>query len=213
MPAKRNLTREEILRAMRMTKSGHAAARYLSIDWHTLRDYAKLYKTDDGTKTLYEAMLNPTAKGIPKFKQDSGKPMNLIDIIEGRIRTHSHDPLKIKHRLLQEGYLKEECAICGFNERRVIDYKVPLLLNHKDGDKENFKLDNLQMLCMNHYFLHIGDILNKNDERQLDTNMQVYDTSEASNWELDDYHLQRLREIGLVDKEKDDDAYSLVSRK
>lgn len=214
MGARRIISREDILRAMRVAKSGHACSRYLSVDWHTLRAIAKQYKTDDGTQTLYEAMINPNGKGIPKFKKNGDKPMNLLDIIEGRIKTHSHDPLKIKYRLMQEGYLKEECAICGFNERRVIDYKIPLLLHHKDGNKDNFVLDNLQLLCYNHYYLFCADILNRSDERQIDTNTKVYNTSEASDWELDDYHLERLRELGLMEREKDeDDPYDLVSRK
>ena len=41
-------------------------------------------------------------------------------------------PIEIKNRLIHESLVKEECHCCEFNERRVIDYKVPLILNFKD---------------------------------------------------------------------------------
>ena len=56
-----------------------------------------------------------------------------------------------------EGYLEEKCAMCGFEERRVLDYKMPLLLHFKDGNKKNYKLDNIELLYYNHYFLNVGD--------------------------------------------------------
>ena len=33
----------------------------------------------------------------------------------------------------------EECSVCKFHERRVSDYKMPLLLNFKDGNKKNYR--------------------------------------------------------------------------
>ena len=36
---------------------------------------------------------------------------------------------------------------------KIKDYKIPLLLNFKDGNKNNFLLDNLELLCYNDYFL------------------------------------------------------------
>jgi hypothetical protein len=48
----------------------------------------------------------------------------------------------------------------------------------------------------------------------LEDHKSLSNTTEAVNLELDDYHLQRLKELGLYDspKDKDDDPYSLVSR-
>ena len=86
MPAKKFLSRSDILRAINMSKSGHACARYLNVNYYTFRMYAKMYKTDDGTKTLFETSLNPSGKGIPKFKKEPRrKQPAIMDIIEGRI--------------------------------------------------------------------------------------------------------------------------------
>ena len=54
---------------------------------------------------------------------------------------------KLKVRLLNEGYLKPECAICGYS--RWLDGEIPLQLDHKDGNKENNSLRNLRLLCPN----------------------------------------------------------------
>ncbi len=206
------LSREDVLRAIRMSKSSHGCARYLRVDYHTFRKYAKLYKTDDGTQTLHEISKNPSGKGIPKFLKDGKNKFDLLDIIEGRTAASSFDPKKIKHRLIEEGYIEEKCAVCGFNERRVIDYKMPLLLHHKNGNKLDFKLENIELLCMNCFFLRVADPLTAKDLEQIDSPVRVNQTTEAINWELDDYHLQRLKELGLMDDEKDDDPNEFISR-
>ena len=37
----------------------------------------------------------------------------------------------------------EECAECGFKERRVLDYKMPLILHFKDKNKKNYRQENI----------------------------------------------------------------------
>ena len=60
------------------------------------------------------------------------------------------------------------------------------------------------MLCYNHYFLQVGDIFNKQDEKQIESQQEHNGTSEKIEFEVDDYHLQRLKELGLGDDEEDD---------
>jgi len=211
-PARKYLSRDVCKNAIANTNSAKAAARYLGVDYYTFRSYSKLYKSDDGTQTLFESCKNPAAKGIPKFKKDGKKIPLLLDIIEGRVGVESYDPNKIKYRLIAEGWIKEECALCGFHERRVIDYRMPLLLHHKDNNKKNFKLDNIELLCYNCFYLFQGNLFNNKDIEHIETNLQVFGTTEAINWELDDYHLQRLKELGL-DNEIEDDPNEFVSRK
>ena len=54
---------------------------------------------------------------------------------------------KLKIRLINEGYLEPQCAICGIT--RWLDGEVPLQLDHKDGNKDNNNLKNLRLLCPN----------------------------------------------------------------
>ena len=211
MPKAINLTKEQILRAMRHTKSNMAAARYLGVSYIHYKKWAKFYEaTEEGYANLHEQHLNPSGKGIPKFLKGKGKEAPLIDIIEGRIDASSFKPEKLKYRLLQEGHLKEECSQCGFSERRVLDYKMPLLLNFKDSNKKNWKLDNLEMLCYNHYFLTIGDIFTDKQTEGMETHKTIYGKAEPE-WELDPYQKQRLKELGLIDDDEEDE-YDIVSR-
>ena len=52
------LTREDILRAMRVTKSNNQAARYLGVHIGTYSKYARLYIDEESGKSLYELHLS-----------------------------------------------------------------------------------------------------------------------------------------------------------
>ncbi len=202
------------LAAMNKTKSVKAAARYLNYSYHHLKRYMQLYKDEETGLTLFDKHKNPHGKGIPKFLSSKGKEPALLDIIEGRIDPSSFSPEKIKYRLIAEGYLEEECSKCGFKERRVTDYKVPLILNFKDKNKKNYNKENIHFLCYNCYFLYIDNVFTEKDIKQLEDHVPLNKTTEAINFELDDYHMQRLKELGLDgDKKDDDDPYNLVSYK
>ena len=212
MPLPKPLTKEQIVAAMGMTKSNRAAARWLNVSYIHYKKWAKLYKDEATGKTLFEVHLNQDGKGIKKWIGNHGKTPPLQDLINGIIPMTSFSPVKVKKRLFEEGYLNEECALCGFNERRITDYKIPLLLNFKDKNTKNYRLDNLQVLCYNHYFLTVADVFNAADISQIEDSVPKNNTSEAINWELDDYQLDQLKQLGLYDPPKVDDGSDLISR-
>ena len=201
------------LTAMDKTKSVKAAARDLNCSYHHLKRYMKLYVDEETGKTLFDKHKNQQGKGIPKFLKASGKEPSLIDIIEGKINPASFSPEKLKYRLTTEGYLEECCGNCGFTEHRVTDHKVPLILHFKDKNKLNYNLSNIEFLCYNCYFLFIGEIFSERDIKKLEDNKSVTKTTDAVDMQLDDYHLQRLRDLGLDGENPvdDDDPYNLVS--
>ena len=204
MPKAKPLSKEQIVAAQAKTKSNMAAARYLHVSYQHYKKWAKLYKLFDGHK-------NQSGKGIPKFLKGPKKMPHMLEIIEGRIAASSFDPNKLKYALIEQGYLSEECAVCAFKERRVLDYKMPLLLHFQDGNSNNYSLDNVQLLCYNHYFLNVGDVFNDKDVKQIESKQEHFGTSEKVEWEVDDYHLQRLKELGL-DGVNEDDPNQYVSR-
>tara|TARA_R100001443_G_scaffold6485_1_gene15339 strand:- start:6164 stop:6808 length:645 start_codon:yes stop_codon:yes gene_type:complete len=214
MPKAKPISKEMCLAAMNKTKSVKAAARYLNCSYHHLKRYMKLYTDEETGKTLFELHKNQQGKGIPKFLSSKGKEPVLLDIIEGRVDVSSFTPEKIKYRLITEGYLEECCSECGFEERRVTDYKVPLILNFKDKNKKNYNKNNIHFLCYNCYFLYIDNVFTEKDIEQLEDHVPLNKTTEAINFELDDYHMKRLKELGLDgDKKDDNDPYNLVSYK
>lgn len=213
MPAAKSYTKEQILNAMDKTQSVAGAARYLNCSYQHLKKYMKLYKDEESGKTLFEIHLNPSGKGIPKFLTNGKKDPALLDIIEGRLNPASFSPDKLKYRLTTEGYLEECCGNCGFTEHRVTDHKVPLILHFKDKNKLNYRLNNIEFLCYNCYFLFIGEVFTERDIKKLEDNLSVSKTTDAVDMQLDDYHLQRLRELGLDGENPtdEDDPYNLVS--
>jgi len=203
------LSKEDILRAMRMTKSNRAAARYLGVSYIHYKGYAKLYKGESG-KTLFEDHKNQSGKGIPKFLNNSKKEPALRDIIEGRIDINHFKPEKIKNRLIKEGFLKEECYICGFHERRISDYKMPLLLDFIDKNKKNYQNNNPRLLCYNCYYINVGDIFTNKQIEGLEDHVVKYN-SEVE-WELDEYTSQRLKELGLDNPTVLEDGSEFISK-
>lgn len=216
MPAKKLLTKDMILMAQSHTMSNRACARALHVSYPTYRKYAKMYKDSETGQTLFEKHKNPSGKGIPKFLTNTKKKPALLDIIEGRIDPAHFDPKKIRFRLIEEGFLLEECYRCQFNERRVLDYKMPLLMNFKDKNKSNFGLENIELLCYNCYFLSVDDIFNATDIEKIESAQPKSNASELTDWEIDEYHKEKLKEIGLdlndLNEEDEADIHKYISR-
>jgi hypothetical protein len=158
-----------------------------------------MYKNEDGV-TLLEAHMNQEGKGIPKHLTNGGKEPPLMDLIEGRIPIEHFDPQKVKFRIIQECLIEEKCNKCGFSERRVIDTKVPLILNHKDGNRKNYHLDNLEFLCYNCSFLYAASAITDQQVQELEG--YVDNKKETVDWELDEHHIEHLKELGLYEEEK-----------
>ena len=196
MPAKKELFKDDILRAIRHTKSNRAAARYLGCSYQHYKPYAKLFNDDETGQNLFDLHKNQCGKGIPKFLPNRRREPNVKIIFEEGVGYESFTTTKIKIRGIAEGFLRDECYTCGCSERRVTDYKTPTLLNFKDGSKSNYILDNLEILCYNCYFLYVADPLTNDQIRHIETNQTVL--AKPFEWELDDEALSNMKALGLI---------------
>lgn len=213
MPKRLDFTKQQILSAMDKTKSIRACARYLNCSYIHLKKWMKFYDaTDPQYPNLFEQHKNQSGKGIPKFLSNGNprKDFALLDIIEGRIDPSSFNPNKIKYKLIQEGYMKEECSSCGFHEYRVLDYKMPLVMHFKDGNKQHYRLENLGLLCYNCFFLYQGDLFTNKQLEGMEDHLNKYQTK--VDWEVDSYTQERLRELGLYEPKPLDDGSEFISR-
>lgn len=158
------LLQSDIEHAISNTKSCSEAARFLGVNYSTFKKYANMYRDISGL-TLFEKHKNQKGIGISKPKLSiRGYKYKLDDILNNQ---HPDFPLQfLKRRLLGGGYLREECEVCGFKERRITDLKVPLLLSFKN-EFGNYNLENLSLLCYNCYFLTVGNLAGKNKRREL----------------------------------------------
>ena len=219
MPAAKNLTRQDIERAQKHTKSNRAAAKFLGCSYNTYLLYAKMYIDEETGKNLFDKHLNRSGKGIPKWG-NNGRDIPINEILNGTAPRHSYDATKLKSALLAEQKLINHCYKCGFCEERVIDYKVPLLLNYKDRNDKNWQLDNLELLCYNCYFINVGDVFTSKQLKGIEDGYTTTPISETD-WELDNEYKRQVEEAQLMDdfetssltdyvawedEEKDDDS-------
>ena len=152
-----NLLKSKVLYAMENSKSNAEAARFLRVSYPTYKKYAKLYKDDETGQSLFELHKNQAGTGIRKpYNIKKGK-YALEDILEGQYPEYPISNLK--KRIITNAILEEKCDNCGFCERRVTDYTVPLLIEHIDGDRTNHYVDNLRLLCYNCYYQEVGNPL------------------------------------------------------
>jgi len=134
------LLEEDIAEANAKTKSCAQAADYLDVAYNTYKKYAKQYG-------LFEEQKNQAGKGIRNgYNLHNGK-YALDDILDGEYP--KYDSLKLKKRLIKNGYKEEKCEICGFDEERITDGKVPLYLNYKNGDQNDHRSENIELICWN----------------------------------------------------------------
>jgi hypothetical protein len=200
MPAAKTFTKSQIETAMRYTKSVRAAAKYLGCSYQHLKPFMKALKVDESdpnSPTLFDIHKNQTGKGIPKYLPNRRKEPNVKRLFEEGIGYESFTPTKIKIRGIAEGYLRDECYTCGCSERRVTDYKTPTLLNFKDGNKSNYLINNLEILCYNCYFLYVADPLTPDDIRHIEDNTTV--KAVPHDWGLDEAALENMKALGLLD--------------
>ena len=209
MPKAKPLSKQQIVAAMSRTKSNRAASRYLNVSYPHYKKWAKLYKDEKSNKTLFDVHLNPMGKGIPKFLNNKGKLPAILDLIEGRADPSSFDPEKIKLKLINEGYLLEECQGCGFKERRALDYRMPLLMNFKDKNKQNYRQENVELLCYNCFYLRVGEIFTDEQIKGIEDHKPLF--KGQVEWQLDDYHYERLKELGLEDNTPLNDGSEFIS--
>jgi hypothetical protein len=200
-------SREDILRAHKLTLSNRAAARYLGCSYQHYKKYAKLFIDDATGINLFELHKNQCGKGIPKFLSGKNKPDPPIkDIIEGRVPIEHFSPEKIKQKLIFEGLIEERCYKCNFTERRVVDYKLPLLINFIDGNKKNYLLENLELLCYNCYFLWVGNVFSDKQIQGIEDYV-VPTQSYTTDWELDEHFREHFKNLGLIEDKEDGDEF------
>lgn len=79
------------------------------------------------------------------------KSVPLKEILVENSYYNSH---RLKKRLFKAEILKEKCALCGWN-RKALDGRIPLELDHINGDHTDQRLINLRVLCPNCHSLQL----------------------------------------------------------
>jgi hypothetical protein len=75
-------------------------------------------------------------------------PEPRVSLEEILINGSTFQSFKLKNRLFQAGLKKKECELCGWS-RMSVDGRIPLELDHINGDRHDNRIKNLRVLCPN----------------------------------------------------------------
>jgi len=136
MRKKIKVSDKQIIEVALNSQSATSAAAKLGIKYETYRIHAK---------RLGVFNTNQSGKGTNKPKEEGLGKISLSDIFEGKHPQYQSN--KLRKRLFSEKIKEEKCELCGLTEW--LGKKLSLEVDHKDGNRYNHSLSNLQILCPN----------------------------------------------------------------
>ena len=137
----RPILQSEIEEAKKHSPFASQQAKWMGISIDTYVKYAKMYGIYEPSRTMFgrRNMFDPERGRYPLSK-----------ILAGEYRDNkSVSDWMVKDKLIRSNTFPPKCNICGYDKRRITDNKIALLLDHKDGDRRNYAVENLQLLCLN----------------------------------------------------------------
>jgi len=139
---KRSWTQKQLINGVRDSTSIRQVLHKLGLqeaggNYAQINKYIKLYDIN---------ISHFTGKGWNRGMQGIGKPrLSLSEIL---VKDSSYQSFKLKNRLFAVGLKKIRCEECGWCERSE-DGRIPLELDHINGDGNDNRLENLRVLCPN----------------------------------------------------------------
>ena len=197
------MTEEEVKSALASATSIKDAARKINVSYPTMKKYAEMFVDHHSGKTLFEMFKNQSGKGLKKSSVKFAANRNLDTLLRQGQEPKPEKMAKLKEIILEKFLLPQVCDNCGFCERRLTDMRVPLLLNFKNKNRTDWRLENLQFLCYNCFFLYVGNPLTMETIKRveaIDINDEVYKKEVESFVELDQVYLDHLKSLGLDDE-------------
>lgn len=193
-------TEEEVLNALINSTSVKEAADSLRVSYGTLKKYAKMYTDLNTGKTLLEKFKNQSGRGLKKSGDklvEYYAPQKLFKF--GQTATPQRIA-KLKEIVIENKYLSLRCNKCGYHERRLTDMKPPLLLNFINKRRTDWRLENLELLCYNCFFLYVSDPFNNETIKQIESqkfSSDIFNDKLQDFHQLDEVYLNHLKDLGL----------------
>lgn len=145
---KRSWSEEQLKNAVKVSRSYRNVIKLLGLrptggNYDQVKKYINQYKLP--TKH-FTGMLWSKGLKIP-FKP-------VIDLKDILVKNSTYQSYKLKKRLFLVKLKKPKCEKCGW-AKMSLDGRLPLELDHINGDRHDNRLDNLRVLCPNCHSLQI----------------------------------------------------------
>lgn len=142
MAKKRTWTENQLKEAAKKSRSYRQVLHFLGLkeaggNYAQIKKYIREYNLD--IKHFKGRGWNKGLKGV-------GKPILSLEKI--LVRNSDFQSYKLKKRLFAAGLKQPACEKCGWAERAP-DGRLPLELDHINGDSRDNRLENLRILCPN----------------------------------------------------------------
>ena len=139
---KRSWTEKQLRQAVKKSKSFRQILRELNLrmaggNYAQIKKYLKFYRID--TKHF-------TGQGWNKGMRVIGR--NRIKLEDILVENSDFQSFKLKKRLFAENIKPQHCEMCGW-KKRSNDGRLPLELDHINGESSDNRLENLRVLCPN----------------------------------------------------------------
>ncbi|OGN02719.1 MAG: hypothetical protein A2655_03350 [Candidatus Yanofskybacteria bacterium RIFCSPHIGHO2_01_FULL_43_42] len=158
MPRKRTWTVEQLKEAVSSSFSYRKVLSKLNLveaggNYDQIKKYVKEYNLDSS---------HFTGKAWNKGRVGMGKPhIPLGDVL---VKNSTYQSFKLKNRLFKANLKSPQCELCRWSKVS-LDGRLPLELDHINGNRHDNRLENLRILCPNCHSLqvtHRGRNRNKN---------------------------------------------------
>jgi len=139
---KRKWTKEQLREAVRGARSIRQVLSQIGLkeaggNYAQIRKYLHFYKID---------ICHFKGKAWNKGLRGIGKPIFPLEKI--LVKNSTFQSYKLKKRLFAAGLKQQNCEICGW-AKKTNDGRLPLELDHINGDSRDDRLENLRILCPN----------------------------------------------------------------
>lgn len=155
--SRRKYNDEDVIKAVEESNSMREAAKKAGIPMNVFKGYCKRLNIWKPNQSYH-----PLTGNYKKWTKEK-----YIDFLNsGKCK---HQSYKLKLRLIELGIKENKCDICGL-EGTWNGKELQNQLHHKDGNKFNNKLENLQILCPNCHSqtdTYVSKNLSKNKVRKL----------------------------------------------
>lgn len=145
---KKSWTEENLINAVENSRSIRQVIKKLGLkpaggNYSQISKYLHFYKI---------SISHFKGKGWSKGNKMPFKPKT--DLNKILIQNSTFQSYKLKNRLFREGLKENKCEICGWAKKSE-DGRIPLELDHINGNHSDNRLENLRILCPNCHSLQL----------------------------------------------------------